>query len=109
MAEATTPRLIIADIGSGYLVMEGKQTRIVGKTPYTRLKFGACGGKIDASFRGFKASEIDGSVVLSNEGRSVPVTTGIQEMAEGFLSSNAALLLEVWQRNRERVRRLFSS
>jgi hypothetical protein len=102
------PALIIADIGSGYLVIDGKQSKIHGKTPYTKLKFGACRGRIDASFAGFRAQEVNGSVVLSKDGKSVPVTTDIQAMAEGFLKQDETLLQLVWDRNMEKVRGLFA-
>lgn len=102
------PTLIIADIGSGYLVIDGKQSKIHGKTPYTRLKFGVCKGRIDASFAGFRAQEINGSVILSRDGKSVPVTTDIQTMAEGFLKPDETQLQLVWDRNMEKVRGLFA-
>ncbi|MDG7022995.1 MAG: hypothetical protein JRN45_00580 [Nitrososphaerota archaeon] len=102
------PILIIADLGSGYLVIDGRQSKIHGKTPYTNLKFGVCKGRIDTSFAGFRAQEVNGSVILSRDGRSVPVTTDIQTMAEGFLKQDETRLSLVWDRNMERVRGLFA-
>ena len=103
------PKLIIIDIDSGYLVMDGKTTKIVGKTFYTELKYGVCKGRIDVSFDDFRAVERDnGSVILYNKTKSVPVVMMIQTMAEGFLKQDAPLLQHVWEKNMEKVMSLFS-
>ncbi len=103
------PDLVIVDVGTGYLVIGPKQSRMYGRTPYTRLKFGVCKGTIDVSFAGFRAREVESAVILTKDGRSVPVTVDLQGMAEGFLGKDSAVLERVWERNLENVRRLFSS
>jgi hypothetical protein len=104
------PKLIITDIGSGYLVIDERGTKVVGKTSYTELKYGVCKGRIDVSFEGFRAVERDdGSVVLSDNAKSVPVTVMIQTMAEGFLKRDTKLLRQVWETNMEKVRELFGA
>lgn len=102
------PDLVIVDVGTGYLVIGPKQSRMYGKTPYTKLKFGTCKGAIDVSFAGFRAQEVENALILTKDGRSVPVTLDLQGMAEGFLGRNATVLQRVWERNLENVRRLFS-
>ncbi|MDA4135204.1 MAG: hypothetical protein OK441_06510 [Thaumarchaeota archaeon] len=107
-ARRTGPSLIIVDVGTGYLVIDGNSTKMYGKTPYTKLKFGVCKGELKSSFAGFEVCERDNSVVLSNSGRSVPVAAELQKMAEGFLNGDAEILQKVWESNMEKVRRLFS-
>ncbi len=103
------PNLIVVDQGDSFLVIDdGKPPAMYGRTPFTELKYGRCKGHLRAEAGEFSVEEVEGTIVLSKGGQAVPLRSGRQEMARGFLNRDMEGLAKVWMESYELLNRTFA-